>query len=142
MYLDSTKAGKYEGAADKFTTTTALRRDFPLGGFGSQGSKGAQTPSRKPPSQYKEGRVLFGKRKEEGRGQNTALEKWLTSGQGRKGMDSAKTPEGVRDNFEEARKEEGREEEGKSPKEGREGIACPEKDGTLSQGEQILKKDN
>ena len=49
LYLSSTKAGKLDGAAEKFTKTTALRRDFPLGVFGSQGSKGALTPSRKPP---------------------------------------------------------------------------------------------
>ena len=140
--MNSIKAEKGSGATDKLKKPAALRRDFPLGGFGSQGSKGAQTPSRKPPSQYKEGRVLFGKRKEEGRGQNTALEKWLTSGQGRKGTDRAKIQEGDRNNFEEVGKEEVRDLEGKSPKEGREGIACPEKDGTLSQGEQILKKDN
>ena len=35
MYLDSTKVGKVEGAAEKFIQTQALRRDFPLGGFGS-----------------------------------------------------------------------------------------------------------
>ena len=67
------------------------------------------------------------KRKEERRGQSTALEKWLTSGQRRKNTDRAKTPEGDRDNFEEEKQEEGREQEGKSPKEGREGIACPKK---------------
>ena len=99
----------------------ALRRDFPLGGFGSQGSKGALTPSRKPPSQHKVGRVLVGNRREERKGQNTALEKWLTSGQGRKGTDRAKIQEGDRSNFEEVGKEEGRNLEGKSPKKGREG---------------------
>ena len=75
LYLSSTKAGKLEGAAEKSTKTTALRRDFPLGGFGSQSSKGALTPSRKPPSQTKVGRVLVGNRKEEGKGQFIALDK-------------------------------------------------------------------
>ena len=78
----------------------------PLGGFGSQGSKGAQTPSRKPPSQHKVGRVLVGSRKEEGKGQNTALEKWLALGQGRKGTDKAQIQEGDRGSFEEVGKKE------------------------------------
>ena len=92
LYLSSTKAGKLDGAAEKFTKTTALRRDFPLGGFGSQGSKGALTPSRKPPSQHKVGRVLVGRRREEVKGQATDLDRWLDSGQDKQDTDPEPDP--------------------------------------------------
>ena len=139
MYLDNTKVGKVEGAAEKVIQTQALRRDFPLGGFGSQGSKGALTPSRKPPSQQKVGRVLVGRRREEGKGQATASDRWLAAGQDRQDPNPEPDPGGRQGSFEQEGKRKERKLEGSSPEKLREGNACPRGEGTLSQKEENEK---
>ena len=85
------------------------------------------------------GRVLVGRRREEGKGQNTALDKWLASGQRKQDTDTEPDP-GRRQGFlEVVGKREGRSLEGKSPGKGREGSACPRGEGTLSQEEENEK---
>ena len=78
-YLSSTRSGEKEEAIH---TVTALRRSHLLGGFGSMSDKGAQKTPGKPPSLPKVGRVSGGKRKVDGKGKFTSLEKWLSRTEG------------------------------------------------------------
>ena len=79
-YPDSIRAGKSKAA---IPSITALRKNLLLGGLGSMGSRGAQKSPGKPPSLSKVGRVSGGRRKVDGIGKCTSLERWLLSGGGR-----------------------------------------------------------
>ena len=131
LYLNCAKAGNLSGAAEKVNQPAALRRKLPLGGFGSQGNKGDKTPSRKSPSHHKVGRVFGGKRKEERKGQETVLEKWLTSRQEMIDTDPDPDPGGRQNNFEKVgkskeRKLEGRKWKGRQRLPWRRGDSVPE----------------
>ena len=139
LYLNSTRAGNLSGAAEKVNQPTGLRRKFPLGAFGSPGNKGDKITSRKSPSHHKVGRVLGGKRKEERKGQETALEKWLTSRQEKIGTDPVPDPGGRQNNFGRVGKDKERNGEGSSQGNEREGNACPREEGTLSREEEKEK---
>ena len=85
------------------------------------------------------GRVFAGRRNEEGKGQATVLEKWLTSRQESIGTDPDPDPGGRQNNFEKVGKSKERKLEGSSQGNGREGNACPGGEGTLSRKEEQEK---
>ena len=78
---------------------------------------------------------MVGRRKEEGRGQVTALDRWLSSGTRKQDTDTKAEPQGRQGSFRMVGKEEGSGLESIGPEKGREGSACPKEEGTLSQQE-------